>query len=150
MNKLDSEVVSFVAEHPDGWSHEDWGRLLDQLSVMKVKVGDVDELGVRLEAERLRQFLLRCGVKGLGPKRVAAIVERYGNLWNLRHEPAAGLTAVPTHPCCAWRRRHWPVFPPDDLMMRPPLLGRVPRERIEQRGRAPRRRTMTTLAVKAD
>jgi len=96
--KLDAEVKDFVAKHPHGWSHDEWSRLLDQLSARKVAVADVDKLGQSLEAERLRQLLLRSGVKGLGPKRVDAIVHRYGNLWNLRQATANDLASIPTIP----------------------------------------------------
>jgi len=98
MTRLESEVKEFVAEHPDGWSHEDWNRLLDKLSARKIEVADTDQLGVRLEAERLRQVLLRASVRGLGPKRVDAIVEKYGNLWNLRQANPEQLAGIPTMP----------------------------------------------------
>jgi ERCC4-type nuclease len=98
MSRLDSAVQQFVAEHPHGWSHSDWEQLLGELSAKRVKVGDVDQLGVRLEAERLRQSLRAARVNGLGPKRVDAIVERFGSVEKLRHASPDDLAGIRTIP----------------------------------------------------
>ena len=98
MTRLDSEVQRFVDEHPDGWSHEDWGYFLAQLSANQVDITDVDQVGARLEAERLRRVLLTAGVDGLGPKRVDAIVEKFGSVWNLRQAHAEQVASIPTIP----------------------------------------------------
>lgn len=98
MARLDEEIRGFVAEHPHGWSHWDWEQFLGALSAKKVRVADFDQLGVRLEAERLRQSLVAARVSGLGPKRVEAIVARFGNLGNLRHAGLDEVAAIPTIP----------------------------------------------------
>jgi len=98
MAKLDSEIQAFVAEHPTGWSHADWEQLLAGLSARKVNVPDHDQLGVRLEAERLRHSLLASRVPGLGPKRVDAIVERFGSVQNLRSASPDDVARIPTIP----------------------------------------------------
>src|SRR5512140_3849457 len=98
MASLDSEVHWFVAEHPNGWSHSDWERLLADLSAKRIDVADVAQVGVRLEAERLRQCLLTSGVSGLGPRRVDAIVEKFGSVANLRNSGAERIAEIPTIP----------------------------------------------------
>jgi excinuclease UvrABC nuclease subunit len=42
-------------------------------------------IGRALEAERLAYVLTAAAIKGLGPKRTAVLVERFGTLWSLRH-----------------------------------------------------------------
>ena len=98
MTRLDSEVQVFVDEHPDGWSHADWDHFLFRLSARHVNVTDVDQIGARLEAARLRRVLLTSGVDGLGPKRVDAIVEKFGSVWNLRQADPEQVASIPTIP----------------------------------------------------
>ena len=98
MSRLDSEVQAFVDQHPDGWSHMDWDAFLAGLSAKHVDVSDTDQIGARLEAERLRRVLLTSGVDGLGRRRVDAIVEKFGSVWNLRQADPEQVASIPTIP----------------------------------------------------
>lgn len=94
-----SQIRAFVEAHPDGWGHEEWLGLLAELSAAGVDVSDPDAIGGMLEHERLAATLGSLGVKGLGPKRIEAIADRYRTLWILRHvnaEDVASLKNVPT------------------------------------------------------
>lgn len=92
------ELRRFSEEHPQGWGHDEWTGLLDQLAVNGHDVSDHDGIGRSLERERLVHTLQRMEVRGLGPKRVDAIADRFGTLWNLMNaseEDIAGIPSVP-------------------------------------------------------
>lgn len=93
---LAAALRGFAAERPGGWSHDDWLRLLHDLRERGLDVSDPDAVGRRLEAERLALVLGR--VRGMGPRRVAAVVERFGTVWELRHAPVDEIAAVPNVP----------------------------------------------------
>ena len=76
------DLRQFVAEHPQGWSHDDWLGLLSRLGERGHDVGDPDTVGIALEREGLAARL--AGVPGVGPQRIRSIVERYGSLSDLR------------------------------------------------------------------
>ena len=80
--RLGGELRRFIAEHPQGWGHGEWLGLLDRLRTHGHNAEDTDEIGRRLERERLTVTLER--VRGLGPQRVRTLVDRYQTLWNLR------------------------------------------------------------------
>lgn len=79
---LRKELRDFASTRPHGWSHDDWLRFLDELRARGHDVNDRDEIGSQLERERLALALER--VRGVGPQRVRAIVDRYGYLWRLK------------------------------------------------------------------
>jgi hypothetical protein len=88
----------FVAEHPRGWSHEDWVGLLEELSEAGVDITHTDEIGLTLERERVKAVLEGTGVKGLGPKRRDAVASRFGRMWDLEHATVEELAEIPTVP----------------------------------------------------
>lgn len=95
---MEQRLRAFIEAHPGGWTHEDWIRLLGELQQAGFDIHDTDALGLRLENERLTAELDRLGVSGLGPRRTAAIVERFGTLWRLRHTNAEELAEIKTIP----------------------------------------------------
>lgn len=82
-NDWATEIGRFASEHPEGWGHEEWLSLLNSLSEAGHDTSDGDVIGLALESERLSQTLGRMEVKGLGAKRIDALVGRFGTLWNL-------------------------------------------------------------------
>ena len=90
--KLDlrTELRRFVAEHPDGWGHEEWLGLLATLQEQGHAVKDADEVGRMVERERLAAVLGK--VEQVGPARVKAITDRYESLWDLRSADSVGLS----------------------------------------------------------
>lgn len=95
---LHSELRRFVQDHPNGWSHDDWLRLLFQLSELGYDTADEDRIGLALEQQRLARALAETRLKGLGPKRIDALAEHFKTLWNLKDaspEEVAGVPGVP-------------------------------------------------------
>jgi hypothetical protein len=95
---LHKELRRFVRDHPHGWGHDDWLRLLFHLSENGVDTANEDAIGLALEGERLKNTLANLGVKGLGPKRIEAVADRYGTVWNLKDaswEAVAELPGIP-------------------------------------------------------
>ena len=95
---MDKHLNAFIEAHPHGWSHEEWLALLGALDQDGIDVSDPEEIGYELENQRLAWELRRTEVPGLGPKRIDAIVDRFGTLWSLQHaevEELAGLKTIP-------------------------------------------------------
>ncbi len=95
---LKFELSRFAQDHPQGWGHAEWLGLLNDLRNAGHDVSDSDSVGLALEGERLFQTLLRMEVKGLGPKRIQAVVSNFGTLWNLMNatpEEVSLLTKLP-------------------------------------------------------
>lgn len=93
---MEQQLRAFIETHPGGWSHDNWVGLLDELERNGVDVSDSDALGIKLENERLAWELDRLDVSGLGPRRTATIVERFGTWWRLRHTNAEELAEIKT------------------------------------------------------
>lgn len=93
---ISEHLTAFVENHPDGWDHGDWVGLLHALDREGVDVGDPDELGLQLESTRLGWELRRRAVPGLGPKRIDAVVGRFGSLWSLKQATADEIAEIPT------------------------------------------------------
>jgi len=89
-------LQAFVEEHPDGWNHDEWMELLSELQAGGADVSDQADVGRMLEKTRLEWELTRRGVKGLGPKRSEALVDRFETLWSLRHASIDDVAEVPT------------------------------------------------------
>ena len=70
----------FVGAHPDGWNHEQWLGLVDELRAHGHDVSDTDTIGAGLERERLVMTLEGAGVGG---KRASTLVETFGTLYSL-------------------------------------------------------------------
>ena len=95
---MKKQLRAFVESHPDGWDHGDWLGLLTRLGNEGEDVSDPEAVGVALEKTRLEWELARRSVKGLGPKRSTALVDRFETLWKLRQasiDDVAELPAIP-------------------------------------------------------
>jgi hypothetical protein len=95
---LTERLEAFIENHPDGWDHTEWLALLAELRQAGVD-REPDEIGWLLENERLAAALRGFGVRGLGPKRIDAVVQRFGSLWNLRQaspEAIADIDIIPS------------------------------------------------------
>jgi hypothetical protein len=93
-----THLEAFVARHPEGWNHDAWLALLSELEQAGIDVGNPATLGRELERVRLAWELERRAISGLGPKRRAAIVDRFETLWTLRHASTDDLAQVPSVP----------------------------------------------------
>lgn len=79
---LQKDLRDFASARPEGWNHEDWVGFLESLQSRGHDIADRESIGVALEKERLDLAL--SGVKGVGPQRRQALIEKYGTLWSLR------------------------------------------------------------------
>lgn len=95
--KLDQAVDAFVADHPEGWNHSDWLKFLDHLEGDGLD-SDPAVIGMALERTRLAALLNARKIKGLGPRRIEAVVDRFGTLWNARQAKAEDFAAISTIP----------------------------------------------------
>ncbi len=94
--EMKNALKSFVAEHPDGWSHAEWDTLLSRLGETGLDVSDPDSIGLELERSRVLTVLEGTALSGLGPKRRAAIAERYPRMYDLRQASEEELAEVPS------------------------------------------------------
>jgi len=95
---MKKQLNAFVERHPDGWNHDQWLSLLADLGADGVDLADTAAIGEELEKLRLAATLRRCDVPGLGPKRIEAVVEKFGTLWSLRHAGVDEVAAIKTIP----------------------------------------------------
>jgi hypothetical protein len=79
---LKADLRDFASGRPSGWNHDDWLGFLDHLQQRGHDTSDHEHVGRQLEQERLALALE--GVDGLGPRRVQALVGRFGTLYSLR------------------------------------------------------------------
>lgn len=93
---MDKHLREFIETHPDGWDHQAWLGLLSELEGAGYDVSDTDAVGWELERERLAWELRRKDVPGLGPKRIDAVVDRFGTLWSLKHAEAEQIAEIKT------------------------------------------------------
>ncbi|MQA88632.1 MAG: hypothetical protein GEU90_00150 [Gemmatimonas sp.] len=77
------DLRDFASARPSGWGHDDWLNFLESLRSRGHNVNDRDEIGLALEKERLDIALGT--IKGVGPQRRNALLERYANVWELRN-----------------------------------------------------------------
>lgn len=89
---LKKDLREFASARPQGWGHDDWIAFLEDLQRRGHDVRDRDAIGLALEKERLDLAL--SSVKGVTAPKRKALVERYGNAWNLRNAPADDVAAV--------------------------------------------------------
>ena len=87
---------TFVERHAEGWNHDDWLGLLAELEGAGANVSDPSRVGDELEKVRLAYELERRSVPGLGPKRRAALIDRYGSFWRLRGASVDEVAEIPT------------------------------------------------------
>jgi len=95
---MQEKLITFIETHPHGWNHGEWLTLLTDLEQGGADVSDADAIGLELENQRLAWELRRCEVPGLGPKRIDAVVDRFGTLWSLRHADAEEIAEIKTIP----------------------------------------------------
>jgi len=95
MQKLLDDVIE---THPNGWDHLSWLELVAELEAHGFDVADPDAVGVELEKRRLVWELERHRIRGLGPKRIQAIADRFGSLWKLRSADVDTLAEIRTIP----------------------------------------------------
>ena len=93
---MKNHLKEFVERHPDGWNHDDWLGLLSELQSDGTDVSQPEAVGVQLEKTRLRWMLDKHPVPGLGPKRRAALVDRFGTLGHLRSASVDDVADVPS------------------------------------------------------
>jgi hypothetical protein len=93
---MKKRLRAFVERHPEGWDHDEWQALLAELAQHGSEVSDPVEVGLALEKTRLEWELTRRSLKGLGPKRREALVDRYETLWRLKQAPVEDVAGVPT------------------------------------------------------
>ena len=92
-NDLRSDLRAFASARPEGWGHDDWLSFLDHLRGRGHDTADEGAVGLALERERLAVVLER--IAGMGPRRVATLVERYDTWWSLRHADVDELARLP-------------------------------------------------------
>ena len=90
---LKADLRAFVVARPSGWGHEDWLAFLDHLRERGHDTSDPDAIGRLLERERLAAMLER--VQGMGPKRVAAVVDRYETAWSCARADVDEIAGLP-------------------------------------------------------
>jgi hypothetical protein len=95
---MEQHLNDFIEAHPEGWDHTAWLDLLADLEAAGFDVSDTDAVGYELENRRLAWELRRREVPGLGPKRIDAVVNRFGTLWSLQHAEAEELAEIRTIP----------------------------------------------------
>lgn len=93
---MDKHLNAFIETHPEGWNHEQWISLLVAMEQDGIDVEDQGAIGLELESRRLAAELRRRAVPGLGPKRIDAVVDRFGTLWSLQHAEAEDLAELKT------------------------------------------------------
>lgn len=89
---LKKDLRDFASGRPQGWSHDDWLSFLESLGSRGHDITDREAIGLALEKERLDIALGR--VKGVGPQKRQALVEKYGNVWNLRNADVDEIASV--------------------------------------------------------
>lgn len=98
MSGTSQEIRTFVEKHPHGWSHDEWLGLLHHMGEEGIDVSDPDRIGSAVERERVRLTLRNTGVKGIGPKRMEAIVAAYPSVFELTSsdgDQLAGRSGIP-------------------------------------------------------
>ena len=96
--RLTERLHAFAEAHPEGWNHDEWLGLLDDLNRSGAETSEADLVGKQLEEMRLAGKLRQSGVSGLGPKRIEALVNRFGTVWSLKHASVDAVAEIPTIP----------------------------------------------------
>lgn len=95
---MDKHLEAFIDTHQGGWSHSEWLALLSDLRGEGIDVSDSESIGVELERRRLKRVLGSLDIRGLGEKRIGAIVDRFGTLWAVRHAAVDDIADIRTIP----------------------------------------------------
>ena len=93
---MQDRLKTFVERHPEGWNHEEWLGLLSELQREGQDVPEPATVGRELEMIRLEAELERRAVRGIGPKRRAALVDRFGSFGGLRMASIEDVAQVPS------------------------------------------------------
>jgi hypothetical protein len=90
---LRADLRAFVTARPGGWGHDDWIAFLDHLRERGHDTSNPESIGLALERERLAATLER--VQGMGPKRVASVVDRYETVWSCARAGVDEIASLP-------------------------------------------------------
>lgn len=90
---LRADMREFAAARPSGWDHHDWVTFLGGLRDKGHDTSDADEIGRQLERERISVVLQ--DVPGLGSRKVEAVADRFGRLYELRNASVDEIAGVP-------------------------------------------------------
>ncbi|MDH3207586.1 MAG: helix-hairpin-helix domain-containing protein [Gemmatimonadota bacterium] len=93
---MQDRLKTFVERHPEGWNHDEWLGLLSELEREEQNVPEPAAVGRELEMMRLERELDRRAVRGIGPKRRAALVDRFGSFGGLRTASVDDVAQVPS------------------------------------------------------
>lgn len=93
---LRGELRHFASAMPQGWGHQDWIEFLESLQERGHNINDREAIGLALERERLD--LVLDAIRGVGPQRRRALIERYGTLWNLRNAEVEEIARIAKMP----------------------------------------------------
>lgn len=89
---LGGDLREFVRSRPDGWGHDDWLGLLDDLRGRGHDVSDEGSVGMQLERERLSHRLE--GIEGVKGSQTRALVDRFETVYSLRHASVDEIASV--------------------------------------------------------
>jgi hypothetical protein len=92
---MSARLNEFVESHPTGWNHDEWLALLADLGQGGSDVSDPDAIGAELERTRVTWDLRNRAVPGLGRKRIEAIANRFGTLYDLQNATVEEMARVP-------------------------------------------------------
>jgi hypothetical protein len=93
---LQAHLRAFASGRPQGWGHDDWLAFLDHLRERGHDTENAQEIGEALERERLAVVLEE--VRGMGPRRVDSVVNRFGSLWHLSQASVDDVASLPSIP----------------------------------------------------
>jgi len=92
---MSTRLTAFVESHPAGWNHDEWLALLADLGEGGTDVSNPDAIGAELEKTRVMWELRKRNVPGLGRKRMEAIVNRFGTVYDLHNATIEEMARVP-------------------------------------------------------
>jgi hypothetical protein len=91
-SNLRADVRDFAKAKPQGWNHDEWLGFLEHLKTRGHNIHDHEAIGTLLERERIGVLLEK--VPGLGPQRISALTEKFGNIWTLKNASAEEIAAA--------------------------------------------------------
>lgn len=95
-DQLAEDLRAFAQARPSGWNHDDWVGFLTELAAKGHDCSDPEQIGARLERERLAMSLE--AIQGLEHSGVEALANRFQTLWSARHaspEDVAQTAGIP-------------------------------------------------------
>ncbi|MBB4636550.1 hypothetical protein [Longimicrobium terrae] len=82
-DQLAEDLRAFAGARPSGWNHDDWVGFLTELAAKGHDCSDPEQVGARLERERLAMSLE--AIQGVEHAGVEALANRFQTLWSARH-----------------------------------------------------------------